>query len=78
MLGLLAGIACRLANMKTGTIDGMEELVGKEEELRKCILAAGLEAISERGSVGAHTIEVIWECIAGWDRNVTNIEGGGT
>lgn len=75
MLGVLAGIACRLANMKTGTIDGMEELVGKEEELRKRILAAGLEAISERGSVGTHAIEVIWECIAGWDRNVTNVEG---
>ncbi|KAF8817072.1 hypothetical protein BYT27DRAFT_7204880 [Phlegmacium glaucopus] len=75
MLGVLAGIACRLANLKTGTIDGMEELVGKEEELRNRILAAGLEAISERGSVGAHAIEVIWECIVGWDLNVVNIEG---
>ena len=75
MLGILAGIGSRLANMKTGTIDGMEELVGKEEELRKRILAAGLEAISERGSVGAHAIEVIWECIVGWDLNVANVEG---
>jgi hypothetical protein len=39
------------------------------------LACAGLEAISERGSVGAHAIEVIWECIAGWDRNVTNVEG---
>ena len=75
MLGILAGIARRLANMKTGTTDGMEELVGKEEEFRKRILAAGLEAISERGSVGAHAIDIIWECIAGWDLNVTNVEG---
>ena len=75
MLGVLAGIVCRLANLKTGAVDGMEELVGKEEELRKRILAAGLEAISERGSVGAHAIEVIWECIVGWDLNVTTVEG---
>ena len=75
MLGVLAGIARRLANLKTGTTDGLEELVGKEEELRKRILAAGLEAISERGSVGAHAIEVIWECIVGWDLDVANIEG---
>jgi hypothetical protein len=75
MLGVLTGIARRLANLKTGTIDGMEELVGKEEELRKRILAAGLEAISERGSVGVHAIEVIWECIVGWDLNVASIEG---
>ena len=75
MLGVLASIACRLAKLKTGKIDGMEELVGKEEELRNRILAAGLEAISERGNVGAHAIEVIWECIVGWDVNVTNVEG---
>jgi RNA polymerase II-associated protein 1 len=75
MLGVLAGIGRRLAKLKTGKIDGMEELVGKEEELRKRILAAGLEAISERGSVGAHAIEVIWECIVGWDLNVTIVEG---
>ena len=75
MLGVLAGIASRLANLKTDTVDGMEELIGKEEELRKRILAVGLEAISERGSVGIHAIEVIWECIVGWDLNVTNIEG---
>ena len=45
----------------------MEELVGKEEELGKCILAAELEAISEKGSLGTHAIEVIWECIVRWD-----------
>ena len=75
MLGILGGIARRLANLKTGTIDGMEELVGKEEELRKRIFAAGLEAISERGSVGAHAIEIIWECIVGWDVNAIDVEG---
>ena len=75
MLGVLGGIGCRLAKLKTGKIEGMEELVGKEEELRKRILAAGLEAISERGGVGAHAIEVIWECIVGWDFNVTIVEG---
>jgi RNA polymerase II-associated protein 1 len=75
MLGVLTGIARRLTKLKTGTIDGMEELVGKEEDLRRRILAAGLEAISERGNVGAHAIEVIWECIVGWYPNVANIEG---
>ena len=74
MLGVLAGVAHRLANMKRGIIDGMEQLVGKEEELRNRILAAGLETISERGSVGAHAIDVIWECIVGWDLDVANVE----
>jgi hypothetical protein len=64
----------RLANLKkTGTIDGVEELVGKEEELRKRILA-GLEAISGKGVVGAQATQDIWECILGWDLDVVNVE----
>ncbi|KAF8158446.1 hypothetical protein B0H34DRAFT_797833 [Crassisporium funariophilum] len=75
MLSVLARIAHRLADVKRGKVDGMDEVVGKEEELRKRILAAGLEALSERGSVGAQAIEVVWECVVGWDPKLANVEG---
>lgn len=68
MLGILAGIANRLGKLqKSGDVEGMEELVGKEEELRGRILAAGVQAMADKGSVGAIAIEVIWECIVGWN-----------
>ncbi|KAF7982142.1 hypothetical protein HWV62_29885 [Athelia sp. TMB] len=44
------------------------ELKGREEELRKRVLAAGVEAMSERGSVGARGVEIIWECLVEWDK----------
>ncbi|KAF8964260.1 hypothetical protein BDZ97DRAFT_925324 [Flammula alnicola] len=75
MLGILVRIAQRLGKVKKGFVDGMDELVGKEEELRKRILAAGVEAMSDRGSVGALAIEVVWECIVGWNPEVIDIEG---
>lgn len=75
MLGILARITRRLANVKIGIIDGMDEVVGKEEELRTRILGAGVEAMSNKGSVGALAIEVVWECIVGWDPSVIDVEG---
>ncbi|KDR82536.1 hypothetical protein GALMADRAFT_112269 [Galerina marginata CBS 339.88] len=75
MLGILARIARRLEEMKKGRIDGMEELVGKEGELRKRILAAGVEAMSSRGNVGTRAIEVVWECIVGWIPEAMDVEG---
>ena len=76
MLGVLARIARRIARMKTGeTGEGMSELEGKEEELRKRIVAAGVKAMSERGSLGVRAVEVIWECVVGWDEEVLDIEG---
>lgn len=77
MLGILGRIAQRLGKMKhsSDTEEAMSELVGKEEELRTRIVAAGIEAMNERGSLGARAVEVIWECIVGWDTEVADIEG---
>jgi RNA polymerase II-associated protein 1 len=75
MLGVLARIAQRISRLKHGGVDVMDELLGKEEELRKRIVAAGVEAMSERGSVGARAIEVIWQCVVGWDDELMGVEG---
>ncbi|RDB14682.1 RNA polymerase II-associated protein rba50 [Hypsizygus marmoreus] len=73
MLGVLARIAQKIAKVVHGQVGEFGELVGKEEELRKRIVAAGIEAMAERGSVGARAIEVIWQCIVGWDEEIMKI-----
>lgn len=76
MLGILRGISHRLGKLqKNGDAEGMEELVGKEEELKGRILAAGVHAMADRGSVGVVAIEVIWECVVGWDHELENLNG---
>ncbi|KAG5352948.1 hypothetical protein C0989_011853 [Termitomyces sp. Mn162] len=75
MLGVLAKVTQRIAAMLKGETEGVEELVGQEEELRKRIVAAGAEALLERGSVGARAVEVVWQCIVGWDEEIMTIEG---
>ncbi|KAF8627397.1 hypothetical protein AX17_006212 [Amanita inopinata Kibby_2008] len=73
MLGVLARIAEKIARIKDGNVEGFEELVGKEEEMRTRILAAGLEALSIRGGVGVRAIELVWVCIAKWDEKLLDI-----
>ncbi|TFK40500.1 hypothetical protein BDQ12DRAFT_679536 [Crucibulum laeve] len=75
MLGILARIAEKIAKVRKGDVDGLQEVVGKEEDLRKRIVAAGVEAMSERGGVGAHAVEVIWVCVVAWDEDLIDIEG---
>ncbi|KAG1739488.1 uncharacterized protein EDB91DRAFT_1135637 [Suillus paluster] len=69
MLNILAGIARRLGMQARDTHHAgrIAELQGKEEELRKRILAAGLAAMNEKGGVGVRAIQVVWECLVGWD-----------
>ncbi|KAG1810852.1 uncharacterized protein BJ212DRAFT_1376342 [Suillus subaureus] len=69
MLDILVGIAHRLGMQARDPhyTDRILELQGKEEELRKRILAAGLSAMNEKGGVGVRAIEVVWECIVGWN-----------
>ncbi|KAF8635942.1 hypothetical protein AX15_000113 [Amanita polypyramis BW_CC] len=73
MLGILARIAKQIASMKDGETTGLEELIGKEEELRKRMLAAGLEAMNVRGSVGARAIELAWTCVVKWDEKLLDV-----
>ena len=44
---------------------------GEKEEVRSRILAAGLEAISERGisSVIARGVDIVWACLVFWDQH---------
>ncbi|KAF8271748.1 hypothetical protein EI94DRAFT_519098 [Lactarius quietus] len=78
MLGIMAGITRRLAGMRRGISEdmvGMEELRGNEEELRKRAIAAGAEAIGERGSLGSRAVEVLWEALVGWDSDLISVDG---
>ena len=74
MLGLFARVAKNLSKLEKSGYPGMEELAGQEEEYRKRIIAAGLEALAERGSVGAMAIEAVWECVVEWDQGFDEIE----
>jgi hypothetical protein len=78
MLGIVAGIVRRLADLRRGTSSdpkGVEELRGKEEEVRKRAIAAGVEAMAERGSLGSRAVEVLWEALVGWDEELMSSDG---
>lgn len=76
MLDVLGRIARKLGKGRRGKeSEGIEELKGQEEELRRRIVAAGVEAMGERGSLGARAVEVMWECIVGWNGELVDIEG---
>ncbi|KAF9544027.1 hypothetical protein CPC08DRAFT_755888 [Agrocybe pediades] len=62
-------------SIKKGGTSRMEELVGKEDELRRGILAAGVKGMSSRGNVGMRAIDIVWECIVGWSLDVEDLEG---
>lgn len=78
MLSILAGIVRRLASMRRGISSDtkeMEELRGKEEEIKKRAVAAGTSAMTERGSLGSRAVEVLWEALVGWDEELMSIDG---
>ncbi|KAI0036285.1 hypothetical protein K488DRAFT_41524 [Vararia minispora EC-137] len=73
MLGVLARIVHCLARRTPA--DGLSSLDGKEEEIRTRALAAGAEAMSAKGGVAVLAVDVLWECIVGWEAHLTNIDG---
>jgi len=78
MFGILAGIVRRIASMQKGIsrdTKGMEELRGKEEEIRKRAIAVGAEAMVERGSLGSRAVEVLWQALVGWDEELMSADG---
>lgn len=75
MLDVLGRIARKLGQGRKAQQGRIEELLGQEEDLRKRIVAAGIEAMGERGSLGARAVEVIWECIVRWDEEFADLEG---
>ena len=75
MLQVLSRVARRLIRNLTGDLsNGVEELKGQEHMLRRRFLAAGVEAVGERGSVGAMAIELLWECLVQWDRDMDPLD----
>ncbi|KAF9646718.1 hypothetical protein BDM02DRAFT_3270795 [Thelephora ganbajun] len=75
MLRVLARIAGRLGRNFKGDIScGIEELRGQELLLRRRFLAAAVEAVGERGSVGAMAVELLWECLVQWDRDTNSLD----
>ncbi|KAJ3572950.1 hypothetical protein NP233_g2738 [Leucocoprinus birnbaumii] len=75
MLGVLASIALNLGKAVKGRYAGLEKLLPTAEDVRKRIMSAGVEAMNEKGSVGARAIEVAWGSIVGWDEDVMLAEG---
>ncbi|KAI0698163.1 hypothetical protein BC835DRAFT_695137 [Cytidiella melzeri] len=69
MLGILGSIALKLSH------HAIQGLHGHEPALRKRILAAGVEAMAERGSVGVRAVEVIWSCVVAWHDNESGNNG---
>ncbi|KLO09399.1 hypothetical protein SCHPADRAFT_893154 [Schizopora paradoxa] len=74
ILGVLSKIIRRLAH---GDV-GVEDLAGREDEVRRDALVSGLSALSEKGSLGVQAIDLVWECVVDWDAEriqaVENIE----
>ncbi|OJT04362.1 RNA polymerase II-associated protein 1 [Trametes pubescens] len=75
MIGLLAKIAHKLARTSADNKKGLPELAGQELTLRKRMLATGVEAMGERGGVGARAVELLWECTVSWDEGVQLFDG---
>ncbi|KAJ7479983.1 hypothetical protein B0H11DRAFT_2026044 [Mycena galericulata] len=65
---MLAGIARWVGAVHRGDTDLVPGTlkVADIPELKARVLAAGIDALGERGSLGAHAIEVVWECVVGW------------
>ncbi|KAJ7451055.1 hypothetical protein FB451DRAFT_1145830 [Mycena latifolia] len=65
---MLIGIARWVGAVHRGDedlVDGTMK-VAEIPELKTRILAAGIGAMGERGSLGVHAIEVVWMCVVGW------------
>ena len=74
VLRVLARVADRLVhNLMGDLLNGVGELRGQEGLLRRRFLAAAVEAVGERGSVGAMAIELLWECLVQWDRDADSL-----
>ncbi|KAJ6612794.1 hypothetical protein B0H10DRAFT_2051136 [Mycena sp. CBHHK59/15] len=65
---ILVGVARWIGAVHRGDEDPAEGMMKVSEivDLKQRIVAAGIEAMGERGSLGAHAIEVVYECVVGW------------
>ena len=75
MIDVLGRIARRIGKTSRSRGAGIPQLHGQEGELRKRILAAGVEAMTERGTLGIRALEAMWACIVAWDEDLVTIHG---
>ncbi|KAF9026536.1 hypothetical protein BDZ89DRAFT_1067514 [Hymenopellis radicata] len=76
MLSVLVGVAKWLRDGCPGVEqDVSRDIPSKTLPLLKRILFAGLEVLPEKGSVGARGIDVVWQCLIGWEtREIAALE----
>ncbi|CAK5264205.1 unnamed protein product, partial [Mycena citricolor] len=79
---MLVGVARWIGTVHRGDADLPLDsfLPSQIPEIKQRVIASGIEAMSERGSLGAHAIEVVRECVVGWspmDFDSTLVEFGG-
>ncbi|KAJ6518694.1 hypothetical protein C8R45DRAFT_2812 [Mycena sanguinolenta] len=68
---MLAGVARWVGAVARGDADLVPGALKATEigELKASVLAAGIGALSERGALGVHAAEVVWECVVGWSES---------
>ncbi|KAJ7045065.1 hypothetical protein C8F04DRAFT_1067585 [Mycena alexandri] len=66
-LRMVAGVARWVGAVQRGDADLDGALkVAEISELKGRVVAAGIDALAERGALGVHAVEVVWECVVGW------------
>lgn len=65
---MLVGVARWIGGVQRRDEVAVEGVMKPSEiaELKGRIVAAGVDAMGERGSLGAHAVEVVSECVVGW------------
>ncbi|KAJ6581338.1 hypothetical protein B0H19DRAFT_1369701 [Mycena capillaripes] len=65
---MLGGVARWVGAVHRGDadlVDGAPK-VAEIDDVKKRVMAAGIDAMAERGALGVHAVEVVWECVVGW------------
>ncbi|KAF8216352.1 hypothetical protein K438DRAFT_1797081 [Mycena galopus ATCC 62051] len=65
---MLGGVARWVGAVARGDADLIPGALKASEigELKARVLATGVGALAERGALGVHAVEVVWECVVGW------------
>jgi hypothetical protein len=70
MLEVLSGVLRNLRRGETSRGSPLSgDLISKRDELRSRIVAAGVEALSGKGTTVVRAVEVVWEGIVEWDNS---------
>ncbi|KAJ7171649.1 hypothetical protein C8R43DRAFT_1231178 [Mycena crocata] len=75
---MLVGVARWVKGVKGAENEDAEPALSAAEltDLKKRVIAAGVDAMGERGALGVHAIEVAYECVAGWTTTTIGSDDG--